>query len=383
MLPPPQGSASPLRLGQDATTGMKAGKNHIYIVLGTKAQMIKMAPIMVELQRRGVDYSFIHTGQHKETMSDLIGNFGVKAPDEYLYDGPDVTRLTQVLPWMLRILYGTMRHRRRLFARDGIVLVHGDTFSTVLGALMGRLCGLKVGHVESGLRSFNILHPFPEELTRLVTFRLSDLFFCPSDWAVRNLRSCRGRKIDCGANTIYDALQLALQAPGEAPVPAGCYAICSVHRFENIFSRQQLRRIVEIIEQVAERLRVLFIQHPPTRRKIEEFGFAPRLASHPNIELRPRYDFFTFNRLLAASQFIMTDGGSNQEECHYLGKPCLLLRQCTERPEGLGGAVVLSRLDREVVGRFLCEYRDYAGPPARFERGPSQVIVDALLQAGA
>ncbi len=87
---------------------------HIYIVLGTKAQTIKMAPIMVELQRRGVGYSFIHTGQHRETMDDLLANFRVKKPDMYLYEGPDITRLSQVVPWMVRILYKTVRHRDRL-----------------------------------------------------------------------------------------------------------------------------------------------------------------------------------------------------------------------------------------------------------------------------
>lgn len=357
---------------------MRDAKNHIYIVLGTKAQMIKMAPIMVELQQRNIAYSFIHTGQHKETMDDLIGNFCIKAPDAYLYQGPDVTRLSQVIPWMLRILYNTARHRKQLFPEGGIILVHGDTFSTVLGALIGRLNGLKVAHVESGLRSFNILHPFPEELTRLLTFRLSDVFFCPNEWAVRNLRSYRGRKINCGGNTIYDALQLAMRTTVDVPVPEEKYAICSIHRFENIFHKAQFERIIEIIEEVSRALRLLFILHPPTKRKLEEFGFWQRLVGNPNIEMRPRYDFYTFNRLLIHSEFILTDGGSNQEECFYLGKPCLLLRYRTERPEGLGGSVVLSKMDPQVVHEFVRDYHKHSYNASQFARGPASVIVDAL-----
>ncbi len=230
----------------------------------------------------------------------------------------------------------------------------------MLGALIGRFCGLQVAHVESGLRSFNIFHPFPEELTRLATFRLSNMFFCPNEWAMKNLAGCRGRKVNCGANTMYDALQLALRAEVAVERPEGPYAICSVHRFESIFRKGQFERIVEIVEQVSRTLRVLFVLHPPTRRKLEEFGFWDRLAANPCIELRPRYDFFTFNRLVVGSEFVLTDGGSNQEECYYLGKPCLLLRRRTERPEGLGTSVVLSRLDPAIIRDFVTNYRRYA-----------------------
>lgn len=356
--------------------------DQIYIVLGTKAQMIKMAPIMVELQRRAIDYRFIHTGQHRETMDDLIANFRVKKPDMYLYDGPDVTGLGQVLPWMLRILYNTIRRRTELFPRGGVILVHGDTFSTVLGALIGRLSGLTVAHVESGLRSFNIFHPFPEELTRLATFRLSQLFFCPNEWAVKNLRRYRGRKVNCGANTIYDALQLAMRADVPVPAPDEPFAICSVHRFENIFHKATFERIISILEEVSRTVRVLFILHPPTRRKLEEFGFWPRLAGNPRIELRPRYDFFTFNRLLAHSRFVLTDGGSNQEECYYVGKPCLLLRHKTERTEGLGRCAVLSGLDSAVVRDFVANYENYKYDASCLP-SPSGAIVDVLAAVQA
>ena len=144
----------------------------IHIVLGTKAQLIKMVPIMVRLTEQNVPYNFISTGQHRATMKEMLGEFGLKQPDVVLYDGPDIVSLPKMLLWMLRILWRCVFSRRRIFGEQptGMVLVHGDTFSTLLGALMGRLAGLRVGHVESGLRSFNLLHPFPEELTRVLTF---------------------------------------------------------------------------------------------------------------------------------------------------------------------------------------------------------------------
>ena len=142
----------------------------IHIVLGTKAQLVKMAPVMVRLTERGIPYRFIHTGQHQATMSEMLEEFELEQPDVVLYSGRDIVSLPQMALWLLRILFQCLVSRKRVFGEDarGIVLVHGDTFSTLLGALMGRVARLRVGHVESGLRSFDVFHPFPEEITRLL-----------------------------------------------------------------------------------------------------------------------------------------------------------------------------------------------------------------------
>src|SRR5690606_34966491 len=131
------------------------------------AQMIKMAPVMVALTEAGIAYNYIATGQHRDTMEELHQNFNLKRPDIVLYDGPDVTGIFAMFLWMSRVLIRTLRDHSQIFGKDrnGVVLVHGDTFSTLLGAIMGKLARLKVAHVESGLRSFNWFNPFPEELT--------------------------------------------------------------------------------------------------------------------------------------------------------------------------------------------------------------------------
>jgi UDP-N-acetylglucosamine 2-epimerase (non-hydrolysing) len=156
----------------------------IHVVLGTKAQLIKMAPVMRRLREREIQYNYIATGQHRDTMHDMLTEFELPPPDVTLYTGPDITKPFQMAKWTASILRRCITSRKEIFGQDkqGIVLVHGDTLSTLLGALAGRLAGLKVGHVESGLRSFHLFDPFPEELTRLLTFRLSHLLFCPGDW---------------------------------------------------------------------------------------------------------------------------------------------------------------------------------------------------------
>lgn len=354
----------------------------IHIVLGTKAQLIKMAPIMVRLTEQNVPYNFISTGQHRATMKEMLGEFGLKQPDVVLYDGPDIVSLPKMLLWMLRILWRCVFSRRRIFGEQptGIVLVHGDTFSTLLGALMGRLAGLRVGHVESGLRSFNLLHPFPEELTRVLTFRLSHTLYCPGQWAMDNVAKLRKEKIDTGTNTMADTAALALKMDRRRDhVPAEPFGLVSLHRYENIFRKNVFERIIHLLESVARERRLLFILHPPTAKQLDRTGFRERLASNPQIELRPRYTYFDFVSLIEAADFVITDGGSIQEESSYLGVPCLLMRKATERQEGLGQNVVLSNYDPDVIEQFVRSAEQYRREPILAGARASDIIIAHAL----
>ena len=346
--------------------------------------MIKMAPIMVELAKRGTGYNFIFTGQHRETMEQLRENFEVKEPDVILHTGKDITGILQMFLWILKILFKTVFRRKNIFGkinRGDIALVHGDTFSALLGALMGRLAGLKVGHVEAGLRSFNIFHPFPEEITRLLTFSLSDYYFCPGEWAVNNLEKFKGVKINTGMNTLYDSLKLISQRKTgqNVKIPKEKFCICSIHRFENIFRREKLRRILDILKKLTPSMKILFILHPPTEAQLKKYKYFEELKAEPNIELRKRYDYADFIYLLDKSKFLITDGGSNQEECHYLGKPCLLLREATERKEGIETNVVLSRFDKDIIDDFFENYEKYRGRPIDGGISPSFLIAQFIL----
>lgn len=352
----------------------------IHIIIGTKAQLVKMAPIMACLQRHQVAYNFIYTSQHKERMGDLIDNFAIKQPDVTMCEGrSDVIQIGGMAIWILRCLFEGIWRRKSIFKgdRNGIVLVHGDTFSTLLGAVLGRIAGLRVGHVESGLRSFNLFHPFPEEITRLLTFKLADVYFCPGDWAVNNLKRERGQKVDMQANTLYDALTLALSRTATAPVvrPETPYVVISMHRYENIFKRAQLETCVALIEIVAARYPCLFILHLPTEKNLKKHGLYARLADNPNIELRPRYDYFNFVALLEKSLFLLTDGGSNQEECSYMGLPCLLLRKATERQEGLNRNTIISAYQAQVVVDFIDHLEKYRFPMQQQSVSPSEKVV--------
>ncbi|CAA0096402.1 UDP-N-acetyl glucosamine 2-epimerase [Zhongshania aliphaticivorans] len=355
----------------------------IHIVLGTKAQLIKMAPIMVELNRQNIPYRFISTGQHRDTMEELLSNFGLKNPDHVLYSGDDITSIPKMAIWALKIIFKVVTKKRDIFdtRKPGIVLVHGDTFSTLLGAIMGKIARLKVGHVESGLRSFNWFHPFPEEITRVAVFKLSDYYFCPGETPVKNLTHNRGKKINTGCNTLFDSLRLAEKNINisDVNVPEIEYAVISIHRFENIHSKNSLIKIIECIELISEHIpKILFILHKPTEKNLKKFGLYEKIIAIKNIELRQRYDYFKFIKLLKHSEFVVSDGGSNQEECAYLGKPTLLLRKATEREEGIGKNCVICEYKYSKIRNFCKTYKAITTTPTHTSLQPSKLIVSNI-----
>ncbi len=356
----------------------------IHVFIGTKAQLIKMAPVMLELQQRDIPYNFIFSGQHRATVHNIRQEFGLKAPDVTLYSGPDITGMGQMLLWSLRIVYFALRHRDTVWQadRDGVVLNHGDTFSTLLGSLLARLAGLRSAHVESGLRSFRLLHPFPEEITRLLTFRLSNIFYAPGEWALANLNQYSGTKVNTVHNTLLDALNISKAAIGQASVdiPDQPFGVVSIHRFENIFSRARLTEIVGLLQRISVQRHLLFILHKPTLEKLRQYGLMSALENCGAIELRPRYTYFEFIKLIGSADFVITDGGSNQEECHYLGKPCIILRQASERQEGLGGNAAICGYDYRKITQILDNLDDYALEPANPAPSPAKIIVDSLVE---
>lgn len=350
----------------------------IHALVGTRAQLIKMAPVLREIERRGLPLNLVFTGQHQVTMRELLADFGVRATPRRLHEGREIGGLLQMGVWLLRCLAKLLWNRRDWFGSGrGVVLVHGDTMSTLLGALAGRLLGIPVAHVEAGLRSFDWRNPFPEELTRLAVFRLADVAYAPGAWAAGNLRGYRLQVIDTGQNTLLDALRLALEG---APAQAGGapYFVASLHRFENLSSPARWQAILRILEALSTRARCVFVLHPVTEARLRRSGDYERLAANPAFELAPRMTYRPFVALLAGAKFVVTDGGSNQEELSYLGIPTVLMREATERQEGLGANVLLGNYDLARVCAFLDATP--AAPPRLPEASPSNLIVDDLAR---
>lgn len=358
----------------------------IICFIGTRAQIIKMAPALLEMERRKLLFRLVLTGQHEDTIDQLITEFGISTAPVRLYQGKEISGIMQMGLWFVNCLWTCLRHSRRIFGitagEANVMLVHGDTVSTLLGAVVGRLLRFDVAHIEAGLRSHNLFHPFPEELTRLTVFRLSTISFCPGAWAYDNLSMHDTERIDTRYNTLIDAVSIALASPQHdvrAQPIVSAYGIVSIHRFENIFSPARLTRIIELIETAAARHPLVFVLHPSTKKKLAEYNLLQRIESNSQIQVVARMGYISFVQLMQNALFVISDGGGNQEELSYLGIPTLLMRKATERKEGLGQTVTLCAYNETALISFLDQFERSVHP--RFSPppiSPSSMIIDRL-----
>jgi UDP-N-acetylglucosamine 2-epimerase (non-hydrolysing) len=360
----------------------------ILVVFGTTGELIKLAPVLLRLDERGHPYVLATTGQQVQQIPGFLEQFGLRPPDLWLARGAhgrDLRVSSDIPGWVAKVTRSWLRERRavRRNLREGpgrpLLLVHGDTMTTVLGSLIGRSMRSSVAHIEGGLRSYDLRHPFPEELNRKVATALSRIHYAPGAWAASNLR--RGEVVDTGSNTIRDSLELVPDGPSSLSLPEGAFGIVSLHRFELLNNRRLLTETIEVLAEAARRTPLLFIDHPVTIAALERFGLARHFDTSTFMRI-PRLRFFDFVRVERRSAFVVTDSGGSQEECYYLDLPCLVHRVKTERREGLDENAVLSGMSSDVLRNFLDE-------PARFRRkaalaaaSPSDVIVGDLERRG-
>ena len=359
----------------------------ILVVFGTTGELIKLAPVLLRLDRRGSRYVLATTGQQVEQIPSFLEQFGLRQPDLWLGRGArgrDLRVNGDIPGWLASLVRSYLRHRgalrRTLRAGPGrpLVLVHGDTMTTVLGAAIGRSLRVAVAHIEGGLRSFDLRHPFPEELNRRLASSLARIDYAPGAWAASNLG---GDVVDTGSNTIRDSLELVPDGDPPVALPPPPFGIVSLHRFELLNSRRLLGETLELLADAARHTPLLFVDHPVTVAALERIGLA-RLFDGTRFVRIPRLRFFDFVRAERRSAFVVTDSGGSQEECFYLDLPCLVHRVRTERREGLGENALLSRMRADVL-------RDFLADPSRFRRrtplpaaSPSDVIVDDLERRG-
>lgn len=366
----------------------------IAVVFGTTGELIKLAPVIRELARRGHPPVMLSTGQQVEQLPACGRELGLPAVALWLArgsGGSDLDRKREIPGWAARVAGSVARHRRSLKRRldaDGcvpFVIVHGDTMTTVLGALAGRALGVPVGHIEAGMRSGDWRNPFPEELNRRVAARLVQLHFAPGPRAVANLASerVRGEVLDTGANTIRDALALAgEEVRPSVPLPAGPFGLVSLHRFELIEREAEFQALLALLREHSRRQPLLFVNHSTTAAVIDR---SPALRAMFDDRLRriPRQPYLQFIALLRRAAFLVSDSGGSQEECAFLGVPCVIHRAVSEHDTGLDGSVLLSGLDLERVRGFLADPERWRIPFAGAIAHPSATIVDALAARAA
>jgi len=353
------------------------------VVLGTKGQIIKMAPILRELRKRKLDFGFVHVGQHVESVETVIREFDLPRPSYHLSVRTEVTSALQGVSWLITSTAGGLMKRKTIFRRTGLVLVHGDAPPAIVGLVLGKASRLKVAHVEAGLRSFDVLDPFPEELIRTTVDKFSDYLFAPSAWAARNLmrEGAKGRVYNSRFNTVLDSVRMALSGHEDCEIEQP-FALVTIHRLETILRRERLVKILQVLTVAARERKTVFVVHPPTGNMLRRFGMFDRLARIPNLQVIPRIiPYSRFISMVSKSDFVMTDGGGLQQETFYLGKPCLILRHKTEQMEGIGANVCVSRLDLARIIEFEKNYLNYrTASLLGVDFSPSRFVVDILTR---
>jgi UDP-N-acetylglucosamine 2-epimerase (non-hydrolysing) len=306
----------------------------IAVVLGTRPEIIKMAPVIRELGRRKASFFVLHTGQHYSYNLDRVFFEQLKLPrakyNLEVGSGSHAEETAKILTGVEKILQKE---------NPDTVLVEGDTNSVLAGALAATKLHIKVGHVEAGLRSYD--RQMPEEINRTLTDHCADYLFAPTEKAKGILVSegIPENKIFITGNTIVDSIYQNLEiAKGSASIIKTLalkpkeYFLVTIHRQENVDNRARFASILEGLDRVAAEFEtpVIYPIHPHSRKRMDKF----RLQSRRLMLVEP-VDFFSFLQLESSARLILTDSGGVQEEACILSVPCVTLRDNTERPETL------------------------------------------------
>lgn len=356
-------------------------------VFGTRPETIKMAPLVKELQSRDeIETTVCVTAQHRQMLDQVLNAFQI-VPDYDLDIMKQGQTLSDITTRVLQGLEGVIKE-----VEPDIILVHGDTTTTFAGALAAFYNQVAIGHVEAGLRTYNKYSPFPEEANRQFVGVISDMNFAPTEQSKENLLR-EGKKpetIIVTGNTAIDALQTTVRDDYEHEiidwVGDSRMIMLTAHRRENLGEpmRNMFRAIKKIIEKY-EDIKVVYPVHlnPIVVQTAEEiFGDCDR------VKLIKPLEVLDFHNLLNKSYLILTDSGGIQEEAPSLGKPVIVLRDTTERPEGIAaGTLKLAGTNEEVIYRLIDELLSDEGEYARMSKASnpygdglaSKRIVDAII----
>ena len=318
----------------------------VMVVLGTRPEGIKLAPVIRTLQDRAnreprglpVHVQVCVTGQHRQMLDQVMDLFGIK-PDIDLNLMQTGQTPSEVAARVLLALEPILQAER-----PDWILVQGDTTTVMAAAIAANYLQIRVGHVEAGLRTGDRFNPFPEEMNRVLTSHVSDLHFAPTEWARQNLL-CEGIA-DCHIHVTGNTVIDALRDIAARPVPSVIsdlveknkrMILVTAHRRENF--GQPLRHICHAIKTLAKRRPEFQFIYPVHLNPNVRWPVHEALEDVPGIRLLPPVDYLSLVHLIRASHIVLTDSGGIQEEAPSLGKPVLVLREVTERPEAVEAGV--------------------------------------------
>ncbi len=356
-------------------------------VVGARPNFMKVAPIVAAMKKRPEKFLplVVHTGQHYDSaMSDsFFRDLELPQPDTHLGvgSGSHAVQTAAVMERFEPVV---------LHEKPDWVLVVGDVNSTIACTLVCVKLGIKVAHVEAGLRSRD--RSMPEEINRLLTDQIADLLFTPSPDADENLlaEGIPRERIRFVGNVMIDSLRKNLEVAQrlhtqeQLGLTGVNYALLTLHRPSNVDLRESFERILSALEAIASKLPIVFPVHPRTRKTIAELGLSERVESIKDLRLLDPLGYLDFLNLTSGARLVLTDSGGIQEETTALGIPCLTLRENTERPitVEMGTNVVVgtdtSRIVAEANAALNGSAKKAAKQPPLWDGRTSERILDAL-----
>ena len=356
-------------------------------VFGTRPEAIKMAPVVKELEsRKEIESVVCVTAQHRGMLDKVLNVFKIK-PDydlDIMKPGQTLTHITaEVLKGIEEVI---------VKEKPDLVLVHGDTTTAMAAALAAFYQQVKVGHVEAGLRTFDKYSPFPEEMNRQIIDRIADYLFAPTETSKENLGEIlnKGQKIFVTGNTAIDALKTTVTELYEHPdikwAEGSRLILVTAHRRENL--GEPMRHIFKAIRRIVDEYKDVKVIYPVhLNPKVQEVA-KEVLGDNDRIRLIEPLDVLDFHNFMERAYFIMSDSGGVQEEAPSLGKPVLVLRDTTERPEGIkAGTLKLVGTSTDSVYNAAKELLDDKGLYNRMSQAKnpygdgfaSKYVIDAIL----
>ncbi|CAG0999716.1 UDP-N-acetylglucosamine 2-epimerase (non-hydrolysing) [Methanosarcinales archaeon] len=345
-------------------------------IVGARPQFIKCAPLSREMRKEHEEV-LIHTGQHYDhEMSDIFfEELGIPEPDYNLRIGSG-NHGEQTGEMLIEI--------EKVFLKEkpDIVLVYGDTNSTIAGALAASKLHIRVAHVEAGLRSFD--RAMPEEINRILTDHVSDLLLCPTQTAINNLAN-EGiiESVHLVGDVMVEALEYNRKVSEEKSkiieelrLEKGKYLVITVHRPSNTDSKKNMSNIIEALSKSGKV--IVFLVHPRTEKYLREYKLWDNM--HANVRLMPPLGYLDMLKLLGNAEKILTDSGGIQKEAYILKVPCITLRENTEWVETLAdGWNVLVGADREKIIKALNEFKPQNKQKCLFGGGDTSVRITKVL----
>ena len=341
----------------------------IATVLGTRPEIIKMAPIIDEIARRGIDQIVLHTGQHyDEEMSDaFFRDLEIPAPDYNIHVGSGTHGRQTGL--MMKGIEEVL-----IDEKPDIVLVQGDTNAVLAGALVASKLHIAVGHVEAGLRSFDMT--MPEELNRRAADVCSSMYFIPTEESAVNLlaEGFSRKNLIITGNTVVDACFRHLEIARKKGFSNESLASLNIeemdniltltmHRAENVDDKRRVTNIIEALKEL-DYMNIIFPIHPRTKNTLQNFGLFDELNDLEHVHIIKPIGYLDFLQLTSLSTLILTDSGGLQEEAITLDVPALTLRYNTERPETVSaGGNILVGADKDAILKYvkkIVEDEDFA-----------------------